>query len=141
LIYSINDNILDPLGFCISVILKEAKEEDLLVGQLICLMFSAYTNNPLNMAVNFPSGEGKSYVIHKVAEKFPKEDVIFLAGMTDKALFHRSGTLVLKNGKGEYESVEDRIASIDSQIQDKESEMSSINNTAVKKGVATDEQE
>ncbi len=69
-------------------------------------MLSAYTNNPINLAINSPSGEGKSYVIHKVGDNFPKQDVMFLAGMTDKALFHRQGGLVVKNTKsGEYESI------------------------------------
>jgi hypothetical protein len=74
-----------------------------------------------------PSGEGKNYVLRKVAENFPKEDVIFFAGMTDKALFHRQGTLVVKNDAGEYEPIDDRLEQIDSEIEDKEYEMK--NNT------------
>jgi hypothetical protein len=113
----------NPTQFCIDIILKEAKREDMLVKQLIYTMLSAYTNNPINLAVNSPSGEGKNYVINKVGDNFPKEDVMFLAGMTDKALFHRQGTLVIKNGIGEYESVDCKIAEIDSEIADKESEI------------------
>jgi hypothetical protein len=125
--------ISDPLHFCVGVVLKEAKEEYLLIGQLLCVMLSAYTNNPLNIAVNSPPGEGKSYVIHKVAEKFPKEDVIFLAGMTDKALFHRSGVLVVKNENGEYEYVEDKLDSIEFQIEDKESEIARSRDSTLQK--------
>jgi hypothetical protein len=59
-------------------------------------------------------------VLRKV-ENFPKEDVIFLAGMTDKALFHRQGTLVVKNNEsGEYEAIEDRLEQINSEIEDKQ---------------------
>ena len=79
----------DKMQYCINVILKEAKLEDRLVKQTFYTMLSAYTSNPLNLAINSPSGEGKNYVLRKVAEKFPKEDIMFLAGMTDKALFHR----------------------------------------------------
>jgi hypothetical protein len=87
-------------------------------------MLSAYTNNPLNLAINSPSGEGKNYVLRKVAENFPKEDVIFLTGMTEKALFHRQGTLVVKNSEsGEFEPIEDRVEQTDSEIEDKEYEM------------------
>lgn len=86
-------------------------------------MLSAYTNNPINLAVNSPSGEGKDYVITKVGDTFPKQDIMFLAGMTDKALFHRQGILVIKDESGEYESIEHKIAEIDSQIQDYESEI------------------
>ena len=48
---------------------------------------------------------------------------MFLAGMTDKALFHRQGILVIKNDVGEYEPVDDKVAQIDSEIEDKESEI------------------
>jgi hypothetical protein len=89
-------------------------------------MLSAYINNPVNLAVNSPSGEGKNYVINKVGDNFPKEDVMFLAGMTDKALFHRQDTLVIKNGVGEYGPVDNKIAEIDSEIEDKESEIATI---------------
>src|SRR5919202_6053709 len=117
-------DIADKINYCIDVILKEAKLEDRLVRQIFYTMLSAYTNNPLNLAINSPSGEGKNYVLRKVAENFPKEDVMFLAGMTDKALFHRQGTLVVKNSEsGEYEPIDGRLEQIDSEIEDKEYEM------------------
>jgi hypothetical protein len=125
----------DILQFCINTITKEAREEDRLVKQIFNTMLSAYTNNPINLAINSPTGEGKSYVIQKVGEKFPTEDVMFLAGMTDKALFHRSGALIVKNENGEYESLDDKIADIDSQIQDKKLEISMTKNDITKEGL------
>jgi hypothetical protein len=113
-----------PIQFCINTILKEAKNEGRLVKQLLFTMLSAYTNNPINLAIKSPSGEGKSYVLHKVGENFPQEDVMFVAGMTDKALFHRTGKLVVKNEIGEFESIEEKILKIDSDIEDKQSEIS-----------------
>src|SRR5215210_6568327 len=93
------------------VILKEAREEDRLVKQILYTMASAYTNNPLNLAINAPSGEGKTYVLQKVGDTFPKGDVMFLAGMTDKALFHAKGDLVVKSkDNGEYETLDDKVA-------------------------------
>ena len=85
-----------PIQFCLNTILKEAKNEGRLVKQLLYTMLSAYTNNPINLAIKSPSGEGKSYILHKVGENFPQEDVMFVEGMTDKALFHRPGKLVVK---------------------------------------------
>src|SRR3977135_797556 len=113
-----------PIQFCINTILKEAKNEGRLVKQLLYTMLSAYTNNPINLAIKSPSGEGKSYVLHKVGENFPQEDVMFVAGMTDKALFHRAGKLVVKNEIGEYESIDEKILKIDSEIDAKEHEIS-----------------
>src|SRR5213592_1776386 len=85
-------------------------------------MLSGYTNDPINLAINSPSGEGKSYVLHKVGDLLPSEDIMFIAGTTDKALFHRPGRLVIKNEVGTYEPIEEKTAKIDSEIQDKESE-------------------
>jgi hypothetical protein len=75
------------------------------------------------LAIKSPSGEGKSYVLHKVGENFPLEDVMFVAGMTDRALFHRTGKLVLENEIGEYESIEDKILKMDSDIDDNQNEI------------------
>jgi hypothetical protein len=123
----------DPMQFCVEVILKEARQEIRLVKQLLFVMLSAFTNNPINLAINAPSGEGKNYVINKVADSFPKQDVVFLAGMTDKALFHRSGILVVKNDVGEYEPIGDKIVQIDSEIEDKNYQMKNIPNTSENK--------
>src|SRR5215207_4100508 len=121
------EDIPNPLQFTIDTILKEAKEENRLVKQIVYAMLSAYTNNPINLAINSPSGEGKTYVLQKVGELFPKQDVMFLAGMTEKALFHRSGILVVKNEIGEYESIEEKIQDIDSEIEEKQNEKSRTN--------------
>ena len=124
-----------PIQFCINTILKEAKNEGRLVKQLLFTMLSAYTNNPINLAIKSPSGEGKSYILHKVGENFPPEDVMFVAGMTDKALFHRTGKLVVKNEIGEYESIDEKIVKMDSEIDDKQSEISTTKNPDLKQAL------
>jgi hypothetical protein len=128
-------DISNPIPFCLDVILREAREEDRLVKQIIYTMLSAYTYNPCNLAINSPSGEGKTYILQKVGEKFPKEDTMFLAGMTDKALFHRQGILVIKNEIGEYEPIDRKIAEIDSEIQDKENELVNTIDKNLKQGL------
>ena len=55
----------DPISYVIDVILKEAKQEERLVKQLLYVMLSAKTNNPFNLAINAPSGEGKNWVRRK----------------------------------------------------------------------------
>jgi hypothetical protein len=134
--YQSNTQPENCIQFCIDIILKEAKEEDRLVKQISYTMFSAYTNNPINLAINSPSGEGKTYIIQKVGEKFPKEDVMFLAGMTDKALFHRHGVLVIRNEQtGEYESLDKMLSEIDSQIEDKKLEIARTKDPMLKDGL------
>ncbi|HKG88741.1 MAG TPA: hypothetical protein VKA95_10470, partial [Nitrososphaeraceae archaeon] len=129
------EDIQNPLQFVIDTILKEAKEEGRLVKQIVYTMLSAYTNNPINLAINSPSGEGKTYVLQKVGELFPKQDAMFLAGMTEKALFHRSGILVIKNEVGEYQSIEGKLEEIDSEIADKEYERTGTKDRNLKQGL------
>jgi hypothetical protein len=127
--------VTDKIKYCIDVILKEAKLEDRLVKQIFYTMLSAYTSNPQNLGINSPSGEGKNYVLRKVAENFPKEDVMFLAGMTDKALFHRVGELVIKNEIGGYDPIEGLIKEYDSRIEDIRSEMSNTKDRLIKQAL------
>ena len=99
-------------------------------------MLSAYTNSPINLAINSPSGEGKTYVTQKVGEKFPKEDVMFLADMTDKALFHRHGILVIRDEQtGEYQPLDKKMSEIDSQIEDKKLEVARTKDSMLREGL------
>ena len=123
--------LISPLD----VVAKEVKQDDRLCRQVCYTLLSMYTKNPINLAINAPTGEGKSYPVKKVAELFPQSDVLFLSVMSDKALFHRPGKLVIKNEKGEYQHVEDKIAEIDSEIEDKGCEIATTNNPDLKKGL------
>jgi hypothetical protein len=125
----------DRIQYCINVILKEAKLEDRLTKQLFYHMLSMYTNDPRNIGVNSPTGEGKNYVIRKVADLFPKEDVIKFVGMSDKSLFHRPGKLVIKNDAGEYEFIEERLDKIDEDIENKSNELATTNNRDLKQAL------
>lgn len=128
-------SVEDRIGFCISVILKEAREETRLVKQIFYCMLSAYTNNPINLAINAPTGEGKNYILQKVGDLFPENDVIFLAGLSEKALYHRNGILVIKAENGEYQSLTEILGKIDEQIQDKESEIETTKNNDLKQAL------
>jgi hypothetical protein len=79
------------IEFPLDVIAKEVKQDDRLCRQVYYTLLSMYTNNPINLAINAPAGEGKSYPVK--AELFPQSDVLFLSAMSDKALFHRPGKL------------------------------------------------
>ena len=119
----------------LEVVAKEVKQDDRLCKQVFITLLSTYTKNPINLAINAPTGEGKSYVVRKVAELFPQSDVIFLTAMTDKALFHRQGTLVIKDENGEYQPIGDKIRELDSEIEDKQSEMETASDPNLKKGL------
>jgi hypothetical protein len=131
----IDYGIEDKIEYCLDIILKEAKKENKLTNQLLITMLCAYSNNPINLLINAPSGVGKNYVINTVSSLFPQTDIVSLAGMTDKALFHRSGVLVIKNENGEYEVIEDKLAKIDDEIEQKEHELSQTYEKNVKQGL------
>lgn len=112
----LDDTILDEkkrnLGFCFEIILKEAVKEDRLVKQVCYAMLSAYTSNPINLAINAPSGEGKTHVLKKVSDLFPDKDVQFIADMSEKAIFHKKGYLGIKNEDGDYENIESHLSDL-----------------------------
>ena len=120
------DGGVNDLSYVTKVILKEARLEHRLTSQLLITMLSAYSNNPINLLINAPSGVGKNYIINKVSSLFPKSDILALAGMTEKALFHRSGILVRKDEVtgGQYQSIEPILSDIQNDISEKESELS-----------------
>ena len=61
---------------------------------------------------------------------------MFLGGMTDKALFHRNGVLVIKNEQnGEYEPLDDMLSNIDEQIRDKQSEIFTANSKDLRRAL------
>jgi hypothetical protein len=134
-VHLVYEDIPDPIQYCYDIIGKEVKMDDRLVRQVFLTMLSSYTQNPINLAINAPTGEGKSYVINKVADLFPKSDVIYLTAMTDKSLFHRKGTLVIKNETGEYQNTEDKIIEIEAEIEDKENESLRTNDKNLKQGL------
>ncbi|TVP41786.1 hypothetical protein [Candidatus Nitrosocosmicus arcticus] len=110
------------LDFCFKVALKEAAKEDKLVKEVFYTALSAYTNNPINLAINAPSGEGKTHVLMKVSGLFPENDVQFIADMSDKAIFHKNGYLGIRNEDGDFENIEGELfdlkESLDSKILD-----------------------
>lgn len=128
----------DKISYCIDVILKEAKLEDVLVKQILYTMLSMYTNDPRNLGIEAPTGEGKNYVIKKVADLFPKEDVIKYVGMSDKSIFHRNGKLVIKNDNGEYEFIDEVLEKLDEDIEDKESQLSNTKDKNLKQALKSE---
>jgi hypothetical protein len=132
------NHIEDKIEYCIDIILKEAKLEDVLVKQLFYTMLSMYTNDPRNLGIQSPTGEGKNYVIKKVADLFAKEDVIKYVGMTDKSIFHRDGKLVTKNANGEYEVIDEVLEKLDEDIEDKESQLSNTNDRNLKQALKSE---
>lgn len=132
------NDITNDLNFCLNVVLREAKQEHRLTLQILHTMLSTYSNDPKNLAINAPSGEGKSYILIKCGNLFPKEDIIFLSGMTDKALFHRNGKLVIKNEQGEYIPIDEKLKVIEESIENKEEEKFNTKDNNLKQALSSE---
>ncbi len=106
----------EDIQFVLDTISKEVREDPRLVQQIFHTLLSAYTNVPPSLSSDAPTGSGKSYALQKASEYFPQEDITFTAGMSNKALLHRHGKLVIKNDFGEYEPIDDHISQINTDI-------------------------
>ena len=121
---------LDEIRFCIAVMLREAKNEERTIKQLFYGVTSCCTHIPTTHGVQAHSGAGKTHVINTVVSKFPKEDIIRVAGMSIKAMYHQQGIRVVKNkGTGIYEPLDTKIAAIEKKIEGLEVEIEKTGTT------------
>ena len=103
----------DPLKFITNYVSRKVKHEKPLIRLITLVMASAYTPNPLNLALESPQSEGKSYPLVEVAELFPTKDVWDLGGMTPQVLTRERGYYVdRETGK----SIEEELARLKSEI-------------------------
>ena len=130
--FEFTSDFKDYLSYIIKVITKEAVNEEDLAKLIVLACLSAKSNKPMNIAINAPPGEGKTHTIIKTIELFPNKDVICIAGMTPKALFHRPGQLVIKDETGKYISLDEQLEKINSQIKDFESDILSTDDDTIK---------
>ena len=80
-------------------ITQNVKEDTNIKSLLLKTGLSAYSDDPLNLALKGPSSIGKSYTVKHVLRYFPPNDVWFLGGMSPKALIHGYGILCDENDK------------------------------------------
>lgn len=125
---SISSTASRDLNYCFDVILKEAVKENKLVKQVCYTMLSAYSNNPINLAINSDSGEGKTHVLMKVSDLFPDTDVQYIADMSEKAIFHQKGYLGIKNEDGDFENVEGHLYDLKETLDSKMNEFKKLGN-------------
>jgi hypothetical protein len=82
----------EDIKFVLDTMKKEAPYDFVSIKQLFYGMASAFTKCPIHHSVNSRKpGSGKTHDLTLVSGYFPKKYVILLAGMSDKALFHRHG--------------------------------------------------
>ena len=89
------------IEFVQSVMIKEAPYDKQSIKQLFLGMLSAFTKLPIHHAVSSKdAGAGKWYLLVLVAE-IERWYVISLTGMSDKAMLHKEGTMVVEDDDGQ----------------------------------------
>lgn len=86
----------EDIEFVINTMKKEAPYDIVSIKQLFFGLASAFTKRPIHHSVTSrKTGAGKTHDLTLVSGYFPKKYVVALAGMSDKALFHRHGVDVI----------------------------------------------
>ena len=117
----------EDIAFVISTMKKEAEYDEVSIKQLFYGYCSAFTKCPIpHIVTSRDSGSGKTYLLVTVAGYFPSIYIIELAGMSDKALVHRPGILVISEYNEETD--EEETYAIDPIIGDLELQIEEIQN-------------
>ena len=107
-------NTLDEL---IQICSKEIREEDNNIKQIILTLLSAWTNEPQNTRILAPSGEGKTYLVTKIVELFPQENIIVLAKATPQSFkYTLSSKRVVENGSGNWQDYDIAIKPLEEEL-------------------------
>lgn len=94
----------DVLDYIVEISSKEIKEEDLNIQQIALTIFSSYTENPMNLRILAPSGEGKTYLVTQIAKLFPQDNIITLAKATPQSFkYALTSKQVVENGAGNWQ--------------------------------------
>jgi hypothetical protein len=121
----------EQIAFVIETLKKRAPFDVIAIKQLLYGMCSAFTKIPIPHNVNSKdAGAGKNYLLSLVSGHFPSRYVLPLTGMSDKAIFHRPGIMVIQkcnDESGETEVIP--IAPLIKELELKMEEISADGNT------------
>jgi hypothetical protein len=109
----------EGIDFAINTMIREAKYDDLSIRQTIHGFNSTFTRLPIPHVINSKnSGAGKSYILNHVASFYPEKYIMTLAGISDKAIFHSDGPMVIEDDNGEVKLLDPIVEELESQIEE-----------------------
>jgi hypothetical protein len=110
----------EDIDFTISTMIKEARYDELSIRQIIHGFNSTFTKLPIPHVINSKnSGAGKSYILNHVAQFYPEKNILILAGISDKAIFHSDGPMVAEDANtGEVRLLDPIIDELEEQIEE-----------------------
>jgi DNA polymerase, archaea type len=106
----------NPLGYAMHIIEKTVKRDTALVKLTTYTCLSAYTNNPINLAIIASTAEGKTYPVEQTISKFPDADVQRIGTMSPKVLIRQDGILVDENN----DSIQDQVDQLKKELETEE---------------------
>jgi hypothetical protein len=109
----------------IQTMMKESKYDELSIKQTVHGLNSAFTRLPIpHISTSEKSGAGKSYIVNHIASFYPDKYITRLAGMSDKALFHLDGPMIVRDEEtGEFELLDDILSRLESEKEECEEEI------------------
>jgi hypothetical protein len=129
----------NDISFVIETFKKKAPYDEIPIKQLFYGMSSAFTKIPIPHNVNSKdTGAGKSYLLGHVAEYFPNKYVLPLTGMSDKAIFHRPGVMVIEKNNDktqelDIEPIDPILNELELKIEEIQEQMKTGKNTSENK--------
>jgi DNA polymerase elongation subunit (family B) len=86
----------EDIKFLFSCMKKEAPFDESSIKQLFYGMMTTFTRQPMpHMITSLTAGSGKNYLLELVSKYFPQKYVSPVTRISDKAIFHRNGILVI----------------------------------------------
>ena len=124
----------EEIDFAINTMIKEAKYDELSIRQIIHGFNSTFTKLPIPHVINSKnSGAGKSYILNHVASFYPEKYIMILAGISDKAIFHSDGPMVVEDGEtGGVQPLDPMVDELEARIDELEDQGAKANKQQIK---------
>jgi hypothetical protein len=88
----------DLLGCYMRHLNKTVKRDETTKRIVFLTAFSAYSDDPINLFLRGPSSIGKTYITTQTLQYFDQNDILYLGGLSPKALIHDQATPINENG-------------------------------------------
>ena len=114
------------IDFMFDTMMKESKYDELSIKQTVHGLNSAFTKLPIpHVSTSKESGAGKSYIVNHIAGFYPDKYITRLAGVSEKALFHLDGPMIIVKDEetGEFEYLDIVVSDLEIRKEECEEEI------------------
>jgi hypothetical protein len=100
----------------IQAISKEVIDEEDNIKQVVLTILSSYTDNPQNLRILAPSGEGKTHTVLKTAKYFPKNNILKISEASAKSFKYMANSKVIEVSDGVFEDFDTAVESYEVEL-------------------------